>query len=255
MLRNISEFNGDALIVGGGWCAKHQRLKPTIRDTQHFYTIDKDDKAEPDAVLDITDEMQCAIIPNKRFSLVFFECFSYVGEEKVLKAFKVVRRMLKDDGVLIYVGGSAKSDSSIPDLLKAAGFLNAIKKEFDPENPKAYRDNGSISLASDTDIKVLQENMAILPETTRFYLTQYQFFKDEHFARYAKNKVGIYSQVNTLEVSTDISKMTSLLNIQKPNSKEERHSSLINTLSIFNLDKSRTGFMQDDTLKERFSVI
>lgn len=254
MLRNLSQFNGDALIVGGGWCEKHQRSKPAIRETQHFYTIDKDDKAEPDAVLDITDEMQCVIIPSKRFSLIFFECFSYINEEKVLKAFKVVRRMLKDDGVIIYVGGSAKSDSSIPDLLKAAGFLNAIKKEFDPENPKAYRDNGSISLASDTDIKVLQENMAILPETTRFYLTLYQFFKDEHFVRYAKNKVGIYSQINSLEVSTDLSQKMSLHNIQKPNSKE-RHSSLFKNLSIFNLNKSGTGFIQDDVLKERFTLI
>lgn len=249
MLRNLSQFNGDALIVGGGWSEKHQRSKPAIRDTQHFYTIDMNDKAEPDAVLNITDELQCAIIPSKRFSFIFFECFSYVGEEKALKAFKIVQRMLKDGGVLLYVGGSAKSDRSIPDLLKTAGFLNAIKKEFDPDNPKAYRDNGSISLASDTDITVLQKNMAILPETTRFYLTQYQFFKDEHFARYAKNNVGIYSQVNTLEVSTHISKK-----ISQPNFKEERHSSLMKNLSIFNLNKSRTGFIQDDNLDTVFQM-
>lgn len=186
MPRDLSEFKGDAIIIGGGWCKNHCTAKPPIRNPDNFYTVDIDENAQPDAVLDITDEAQCSIIPEKRFSLVYFECFPfYLGERQLQKAFSLAHRFLKPDGVLIYRGGSDKSVSSIPEILKNAGFLYAFKKALDPEDPKTKNDNGSISLAANIDTKLIQENFSILSGTMQYYLTHYKFFSPEPFSTHS----------------------------------------------------------------------
>ena len=56
MAREIDRFEGECLIVGGGWCESHSRYKGDWRNPKSFYSIDKDETAQPDSVGDICDQ-------------------------------------------------------------------------------------------------------------------------------------------------------------------------------------------------------
>ncbi|MBA3662074.1 MAG: hypothetical protein H0W64_10120 [Gammaproteobacteria bacterium] len=181
MPRDISQFKGAALIVGGGW-SEDSDSTPSIRTPHNFYTIDIDAQVAPDAVIDITNENQCSALPPQRFSFIYFECFPWLGEERLLKAFDLAHRLLTEDGFLIYRGGSNKAASSIPAILQKAGYQHVLKKELNPADPKTQFDNGSISLAANLDLKVLQENFSTLSKAQQYYLNYYHFFMEEPFS-------------------------------------------------------------------------
>lgn len=186
MLRNISEFNGDALLVGGGWSYKHtfcNREHP-FRTPDHFYAVDIDPDAEPDAVLDITDAQRCAFLPDARFSFIFFEHVPLVREDKVLKAFNIARRLLKEDGILIYNGASSLESASISTSLKQAGFVNAHSK-MEPDNKY---DNGSLTIATNTELEQIVANPDKLSPPAKYYFQYYKFLNDEPFETKADSK-------------------------------------------------------------------
>lgn len=72
MPRDLIKFTGTSLLVGGGWCSNHSLFKPSWRRPEDFYTIDRDERAEPDQVIDITNPLVISLFP-KRFNFIYFE--------------------------------------------------------------------------------------------------------------------------------------------------------------------------------------
>jgi hypothetical protein len=182
MLRSLNEFNGDALLVGGGWIFEHTALNRThtLRKREHFYTIDEDPNVEPDAVLDITDKKQCAILPDARFSLIYFEHFPLI-RDGMLTAFTTARRLLKEDGILIYHGGSHIKFSSIPTLLNMAGFVYASSKKHRTNSVFNEDDNGSLTIASNMTLEQINANSDHLSQVAKHYLHYYKFLDANPF--------------------------------------------------------------------------
>lgn len=186
MPRNIADFKGDCLIVGGGWCASHVQDNPTWRTREDFFTIDKNRDAEPDQVANITDEKILSDY-TARFKFIYFERIPLINSN-VGMAFKNAHKMLTADGVLLYYSGSRDMAESIPSMLIKAGFAYAIKKALDPEDPKMKYDKGSLSLAAKSTPINQSSDIAHLPASAqRYILEHYKFFNPEPFVTGCKS--------------------------------------------------------------------
>lgn len=141
MLRNIAEYKGDCLIIGGGWCAHHKGRKSgplfSWRNPENFFTIDYSKAAEADLCADIT---LLTIDHQKKFRFILFEDFGLelsnnltasIKLKDYQQAFNNARKLLKDDGLLVFVGGYLKkhlknSDAQdFSDLFELSGFAYA----------------------------------------------------------------------------------------------------------------------------------
>lgn len=71
---------------------------------QYIYTVNWDPNASPDLLADFTSEAAMQIFPDKSFDIVYFggvptASFDYK------KAFEIANRVLKDEGILLFLGG------------------------------------------------------------------------------------------------------------------------------------------------------
>lgn len=214
--RDIKDFKGDCLLVGGGWCNQHQLCKPSWRQQDSFYTIDLDPKTLPDHIANITDPSQFSSHFNHRFKFIFFECVS-LSYEKVIKAFNNVFKMLTDDGLLLYVGGSCFNGDSIPETLLKAGFNFSTFKNLDPNNPKTKHDKGSISLASKGKKLMDIHDIEYLPEVAKNYINYYKFFNPEPYSLHLDPKLIIPSWMTIYDSYSSHHKTNNEAIVFKPN--------------------------------------
>ncbi len=173
MPRDLKDFSGDSLIIGGACSDNAAVLLHPVRTPENCYTVDIDHN--PDAIADITNIDQCAFIPNQRFSFILFEHITYLGEEGSRTAFETARRILKDDGTLVYIGGG----DDIPEFLKKAGFGAVYKKEYYPFMAK----KPCIAILASKETRPSKDESISISSSpqAQYYINYYRFFSDKPF--------------------------------------------------------------------------
>jgi len=182
--RDFKNFKGDSLIVGGGWVKDHRENKSVYRTPENFYTIDDDPSAKADAVFNFSNEELCKLFPAHSFKFILFEYFpfgSFFGideRDKQLTIFRNAKRLLKEDGVLIYIGGGHDPKTTIPQLLQQAGFHSAQYKKVNNEE-KGEIDSG-YSIASQQNFYLLKKYQHEFPDHIRYSMNEFLFFENDH---------------------------------------------------------------------------
>ena len=195
MFRNIMDFQGDCLIVGGGW--NNYSTFP-YRTKEAFYTIDIDASCEPDLVADFL--LDSALLESHfkgRFKFIYFEYFPlYEDDHAMAKLFQTAFNLLTSDGVLLYIGGSFCLDKTIPQLLAAVGFQFATSSLKDQQP----NDKGSVTLACKIDIQT-KEDLNHLPKEAHKCIEnchQREYEHEHKFEIEAKyRKLHFHSPVST----------------------------------------------------------
>lgn len=170
MPRDIEEFKGDCLIVGGGWSIQHQKNNQcSIRNPNNFYTLDNDRNALPDFIFDFECAAVRDVLPPKRFKFIYFEHFPYIEQSITLNCFINAKQLLKDNGVLIYIGGTRPTDLKIPELLSSAGFKYIVCREVLGK----FKDFGSVCVAANNVVPTLS-NLKKDDEVINTYIKHFE---------------------------------------------------------------------------------
>lgn len=136
--RSIADFTGDSLVVGCGRAYKHE----TIHPSSSFYHIDFTAAVKPDLVCDFRQPIAKEIIPDHRFSFIYFECIDanvFIGDPNSRSGqdirwergtFSNIKRLLKPDGICaIMIGDNSYvfkkwGKSVLADIFVPYGFVS-----------------------------------------------------------------------------------------------------------------------------------